>query len=221
MNLHVKCSSLSWGQVYALARILSHKISRSGYKPDIIIGIARGGLIPARIICDLLMQNEVLSVRTEHWNTASKLDAARIKFSLPKEADISDKNVLVVDDVADTGDSICVLMDYLKKMGPREIRTAVLQYKISSHHIPDYWGEKIREWNWIIYPWAIYEDLLKFLEDALDHPMTTEEIRKDFKTKYNIIISRKELSCVLEDFQISGKILQRRKNKKTLWEKVE
>ncbi|MDL5504190.1 MAG: phosphoribosyltransferase family protein, partial [Candidatus Methanoperedens sp.] len=91
-------------------------------------------------------------------------------FSLPKETEISGKNVLVVDDVADTGESFSVILDYLKEKNPMEIRTAVVHYKTSSTVVPDYWGKELEEWNWIIYPWAFYEDLAGFVKKLLDKP---------------------------------------------------
>ena len=204
-----------------LARTLVHKIVGSGYKPDIIIGIARGGLVPARMVCDLLLQDELISIRTEHWSTASKKEKARIKFSLPKEADILWKKVLVVDDIADTGESFSLILDYLKEKCPLETRTAVLQYKTSSTFVPDYWGEKLEEWNWVIYPWAFYEDIAGFVRDLLTRPATNEELKINLRNKFNIIISRKDLLDILNDFHNLGKIKKCKKGRKILWGKIE
>ena len=55
---------------YRLARALAHKVIESGYEPDIILGIARGGLVPARMVCDFLLQNDLLSITTQHWGIA-------------------------------------------------------------------------------------------------------------------------------------------------------
>ena len=221
MEKSIKCYSVSWNEAYRLARTLAHKIIRSGYKPDIIIGVARGGLVPARMVCDFLLQDELISIQTQHWGIASKHEIAELKFSLPKEADISGKKVLVVDDVADTGDSFSVIMDYLEQKTPMDIRTAVLQYKTSSTLIPDYWGEKLEDWNWIIYPWAFYEDIAGFVQKLLDKPSTNEEIRFGLLSNFNITISRKDLLEMLNDFHKLGKIKKSEKSKKILWEKVE
>jgi hypoxanthine phosphoribosyltransferase len=221
MDSSIKCYTLSWGVAYSLARALAHKVIESGYEPDIIIGVARGGLVPARMVCDLLLKNDLLSITTQHWGIATNLGKARIKFSLPQEADISGKRVLVVDDVTDTGDSISIIMDYLKEYNPIDIRTAVLHYKTCSISIPDYYGEKLEEWNWIIYPWAFYEDLAGFLQELLDNPRTDEELRKCLMDSFNILISRKEIKQMLNDLHKLGKLRKIEKDKKTLWEKVE
>jgi hypoxanthine phosphoribosyltransferase len=220
MEKSIKCYTVSWDEAYRLARTLAHKIIESAYKPDIVIGIARGGLVPARMVCDFLLQDELISVRTEHWGVASKHKEARIKFSLPKEADISGKKVLLVDDVADSGGSFSVIMDYLEEKDPLEIRTAVLQYKTCSTVVPEYWGEKLPDWKWIIYPWAFYEDMAGFMQELLDRPSTIEEIRKGLSGNFNIIMSKKELLRILNDFHKMGEIKKIENSKKILWEKV-
>jgi len=220
MESSIKCYNLSWGAANRLARALAHKVIESGYQPDIIIGIARGGLVPARMICDLLLQNDLLSITTQHWGIATKLEKAQIKFSLPHEADISGKKVLVVDDVADTGDSILIIMDYLKEKTPLEIRTAVLHYKTCSTLKPDYYGEKLEEWNWIIYPWASYEDMAGFVQELLDNPLTDEDLRNGLMNRFNIMISQIKIRKILNDLYKLGKLRKIKKDKKTLWEKV-
>src|SRR5659263_687086 len=197
MESSIKCYNVSWVAANRLARALAHKVIKSGYEPDIILGIARGGLVPARKVCDLLLKNDLISITTQHWGIATNLGKARIRFSLPQEADISGKRVLVVDDVADTGDSILIIMDYLKERNPLEIRTAVLHYKSCSTIIPDYYGEKLEEWNWIIYPWAFYEDLAGFVQELLNNPMTDEELLMGLICTFNISISRKEIGQML------------------------
>jgi hypoxanthine phosphoribosyltransferase len=221
MEESIKCYIVSWDEAYRLAGNLAQKIIGSGFKPDIVIGIARGGLVPGCLVGDFLLKNEFVTIRTEHWGVASNTGKARIKHSLPVEVDIFGKRVLVVDDVADTGDSFSVIMDYLEEKNPLEIRTAVLQYKTSSIFIPYYWGEKLDEWNWIIYPWAYYEDMAGFVKELLAQPSTEEEIRTDLMNKFNISISRKDLHEMLEDFDQLGKIKRSKKINKILWEKVE
>lgn len=217
----IKCHMVSWDEAYRLSKILSRKIIKSVFKPDIIIGIARGGLVPVRTICDFLNQKDIASIKTEHWGIADMLDKARIKYSLPKEADISGKSILVVDDVADNGGSLSIVMEYLKEKNPLEIRTAVLHYKTCSTFVPDYWGEKIDEWNWLIYPWEVFENISDFIDMLLVRPMTNEEIRKSLKRDYDIDLKRKDLLEMLNDMSLCGKIRKGNKGKKILWENAQ
>ena len=216
-----ECYMVSWEQAFKLARILARNVLNSGFLPDVVIGISRGGLVPARTVGDLLLIKELTSIKTEHWETAVKHGETRIKHSLPIEANISGKKILVVDDVADTGDSFWAIIQYLQERDPLEIKTAALHFKTSSTFTPDYWGEKLEDWLWIVYPWAVYEDFTVFIKKLLAQPMTDEQLRKGLACNFNIRISEKELNEILNDLQLSGKIKQLKKGKKILWEKIE
>lgn len=194
-----KCHLVSWDEAYRLSKILAQKIKSSGFKPDIVVGIARGGLVPARIVCDFLLQRNLATIKVEHWGIAATMGKAKLKFPLP--VDISGKKVLVVDDVVDTGDTYAVTMEHIKEKNPSEVRSAVLHYKSCSTFVPDYWAEKQDAWKWIIYPWAAYEDLTGFIEKVSKEHAKPEEIRKALKSRYGIAISRKELAEILKEMQ--------------------
>lgn len=211
-----KCYLVSWEEAYRLAKILSRKIKSSGFEPDLVIGIARGGLVPARVVCDFLLQKDLAAIKVEHWGIAATLGKAKIKFPLP--IDISGKRVLIVDDVADTGDTFSVIMDYIKGKAPLEVKTAVLHYKTCSTSVPDYWAERQDKWKWIIYPWAAYEDLTGFIKRVLTEPMTHEGVRKALKSNFDIKISKKDLMEMLNDMQAAGEIRKIKKGAlKNLW----
>lgn len=213
-----RCYFVSWDMAYRLGRKIALNIRASGFVPDIIIGVSRGGLVPTRIICDFLHQNNLATVKVEHWGIAETLGKARIKYSLPEEIDISEKRILIVDDVADTGETYKVIIDYLKEKEPAEIRTAALHYKTSSSFIPDHWGEKHDGWMWIIYPWALYEDMTGFIRKVLINPMTQDDVRKNLRNIYNIKIPSKELIGFMNDMKGEGKLIRNNKCGKFYWE---
>ncbi len=219
-NPVVKCYFVSWDKAYRLGRIIARKINKSGFIPDLVIGVSRGGLVPARIVCDFLHQKDIMSVKAEHWGIASTLGSARIKYPLPEEIDISGRRILVVDDVADTGETYQAIVKHILERSPSEIRTAVLQYKTCSAFKPDYWGEKHDAWKWIIYPWALYEDMTGFIKRVLIHPMTQEDIRKGLKSDFDIRMSRKELNEFLNDMRVEGKLMKGKKDSMSYWEKT-
>lgn len=213
------CYMVSWDEAYRLCKIVARKIKEAGYEPDLVIGIARGGLVPARIVCDFLLKKELACVKVEHWGIAATLGTAKIKY--PLQVDITGKRILVVDDVADTGDTYAVLMEYLMEKEPLEVRTAVLQYKTCSTFVPGYWGEKQERWKWIIYPWAVYEDLVGFIGRVLEHPMTHEGIRKNLARRFDIRVSRRELLEMLNDMYSDGKLRKIEKGRKVMWDRAE
>jgi hypoxanthine phosphoribosyltransferase len=68
-----------------------------------------------------------------------------------------DRGFSTVDDVTDTGDTLKTAAGYVQDLQPAEVRTGVLEPKTSSSFQPDYFAGMVREWRWIIYPWAAHE----------------------------------------------------------------
>ncbi|MFZ5466160.1 MAG: phosphoribosyltransferase [Pseudomonadota bacterium] len=156
---------VSWESFHRLARDLALRIRASGFRPDMIVAIARGGVVPARVLCDYLDIMDMACVRIEHYRARHKAPEARVKHSL--NVSIDGRRILVVDDVSDTGDSFIAMLDHLKGRGvPLEVRTCALQHKIVSKFVPDYYAREITEWRWVTYPWAAIEDLGELIEDG-------------------------------------------------------
>jgi hypoxanthine phosphoribosyltransferase len=195
------CDLVTWSEFYDLAKSLSRLIKSSGWRPDLVVAIGRGGYVPARVVCDFLVHDLLTSMKVEHWGIgAQKRDEAMVRFPLATE--ISGQKVLIVDDVTDTGDTLTTAVTYVKSLGPKEIRTAVLQHKSSSEFEPDYYSEKITVWRWIVYPWAVHEDLVGFTERVLsgsDLPMSADQIRADLKRRFDIDLDENQMAEILED----------------------
>ena len=155
--------------------------------------------MPGRLVCDFLLFNDLTSMKVEHYMRGADMQAeARIKFPIP--VDISGKKVLIVDDVTDTGETLNLSVDYVQSLSPAEIRTAVLQHKTCSSFTPDFYGQKVIRWRWIIYPWARYEDLAGFAEKILgDRTLDLSRITAEFKERYDIAIEEKEILEILYD----------------------
>jgi hypoxanthine phosphoribosyltransferase len=184
-----RCELLSWAKTVKDSRTLSGLIKDSRYKTDIAVAIARGGLVPARILSDYLSIRNLTTIKVEHWGTAAtETEKAVLKF--PLCADIKNKNVLLVDDITDTGDTLRVSIEYLKTFEPKEIRTAVLIHKICSVITPDYFVRKVEKWKWIIFPWHIWEDLTGFVKKIADSGIHNEEdVRNELIRRYNIKVN--------------------------------
>lgn len=189
----LKVELVSSATVTRLCRKLAHAIQDSGFSPDVVITIARGGYVPARLICDLMNIYNLASIRIKHYTGADKSEAARLID--PLSMDIQGMKVLLVDDIDDTGDTLQLALEYLKSMGPNEIRIAVLHHKVISTLTPDYFAKKIIRWRWITYPWAIVEDVLGFVKKMQPQPATVEQAIERVATDYNIKISKQ----VMED----------------------
>jgi hypoxanthine phosphoribosyltransferase len=198
------CRLVSWNEAYELSRMLAMKIKSSGFQADLIIAIGRGGYVPARVVSDFLLHKLLASIKVEHWDiAASMLEKATVRF--PLAVDASGKKLLVIDDVTDTGDTIRAAVDYLSGLGALEIKTGVLQHKIKSSVVPDFYAEEIREWIWIIYPWAAHEDLLGFAAKVLPpQACTVKEIQSRLKMQYGLVPEERCLKDVLDDLVACG-----------------
>ncbi len=114
--------------------------------------------------------------------------------------DVSEKKILIVDDVTDTGDTLKAAIDYVKSEGAGQIKTAVMQHKTSSAIVPDYYADLISDWRWIIYPWAAHEDVLGFTERILsDEPAAVDEIGGALKEKHSLTVDGESLREILDD----------------------
>ncbi len=140
----------SWDEIEEMTKKLTEKIKKSRFKFDWIVGISRGGLVPARLLSDYFDCPRVAIMRVEFYESVGKTkDFPRI--TQPLQVSVKEKNVLLVDDVADTGRSLVVAKDHIKRKGAKEIMIATLHYKPISIFKPDFYIEETSAW--IIYPW--------------------------------------------------------------------
>jgi hypoxanthine phosphoribosyltransferase len=192
----IRCELLSWSRFYSLSRALSHKIHASGFRPDIIIAIGRGGYMPARIISDFLHVMNLTSFKLEHYSGTQKSKTVVVRYPLGNG--VAGQKVLLVDDVCDTGDTFDVACKHLEdRLQPAEIRTAVLHYKKTSSFIPDFYARRIVKWRWLIYPWAAAEDISEFIRQMEPRPDSLEGIIKNLDRDYGIRVPQKLLRDIL------------------------
>ena len=189
----MRCELISWSEVQRLCLRLADLIRESDYRPDIVVAIGRGGFVPARLLCDYLNIMALTSIKIEHYlSGSSKQEQAVIRYPLCTA--IKDLRVLLVDDVNDSGDTLDIAIQHLNGFQPREVRTAVMHHKISTHFAVDYQAKKITKWRWLIYPWARVEDISDFIQRLTPVPKTLQEAQQQLSLQYGISISRHELN---------------------------
>jgi len=192
-----QCEILTWQSFYDQSKKVAKKIQDSGYRADIMVGLARGGWVLSRVLCDFLEIKDLVSLKVEHWGvTATPDGAAQIKY--PFEIDLSGKKVLVVDDITDTGQSMKVATDYIKTMKPEEIKTATLMHIEGSEFIPDYYGGKV-QWKWYIFPWNYTEDMCNIVPKLAEKADTPSEIKEMLKEYHGIKIEEVEITRILDE----------------------
>lgn len=197
----MKYEIMSWEGFHRLARELALRIRDSGYRPDMVVAIARGGVVPARVLCDYLDVMEMNYVRIEHYRARKMAPQARVKY--PLNASVDNLRILVVDDICDTGDSFIAAIEHLREKGaPLEVRTCAMQYKTVSKFVPEYYVEEITEWRWVTYPWAVVEDLGELIENGGLLESDAGQIARVMRERYGIGPSLEQVGDALQALRI-------------------
>ncbi len=150
----------SYQQIHELVKQMAGKITKEYGKIDIIISIATGGWIPARILRTFLPHSDELplplySIGIVNYDSRDKLlSEAIIVQELPAKLNLANRNVLLIDEVADSGGTFVKAVEYLQTKNPAKLYTAVLHLKEQSTFKPDIVGEFAKD-NWIVYPWDV------------------------------------------------------------------
>ena len=196
MDQQMHCELVSWEQFYRLVRKLAFAIRAAGYCPQIVVAIGRGGYVPARVLCDYFDVMDLASVKLEHYRATERQASVQVKY--PLAADLTDRRVLVVDDVSDTGETFEAAIEHIfGHSRPASVRTAVLHHKQVSRFVPDYYAEKVTRWRWIIYPWAVIEDVTALIEKLEPAPRNPDAVAEQLERLYGIRLSREVLGDVL------------------------
>ncbi len=153
----------SWDQIYDMLIELARRVKDSGFRPDLIIGVSRGGWAPTRVMSDLLENANTASIRIEFY-LAPGVTARKPVISQAVMVPVKGVNVLVVDDVSDTGESLKVAVEHLDAGGAKAIKTATLFYKPQSIFKPDFFIVQTEQW--IIFPWERLENTRRLLDEA-------------------------------------------------------
>jgi len=176
-----KCTITNWEYIYGLCRDVSDQVKGDAFEPDVVVALARGGWFAGRCICDFLGLDDLTSLKMEHYvGTAQKTGDPEVRYPMP-EGSVAGKDVLIIDDIADTGGSIERAYEYVTDRDAGEVRTATLQLLQTSEFDPDYVGERLEEWAWVVYPWNFIEDMIDLAAGVMEKGdgdvFTTAEIR--------------------------------------------
>ena len=155
--------TLSWEKIDQIVSILAKRVESDG-KPEVIIGIQRGGLIPGVILSHCLKVRYFLSfnINRTAYNgvNAEKISpylGPNISFDI-----VSDKDILLVDDIVGTGVTLRVVQDIINKYSPRRVRSLVCivnrdnwdcANKSEVGTLISYIGQEVR--GWVVFPWEV------------------------------------------------------------------
>lgn len=176
-----KCTLTTWDYIYSLCRDVSRQVTAAEFEPDIIVALARGGWFAGRCLCDFLGLDDLASLKMEHYvGTAQKSGEPQVRYPMP-EGSVEGKDVLIIDDIADTGGSIRRASEYVTDRNPGEVRTGTLQLLGTSEFEPDFVGEQLEEWAWVVYPWNFIEDMIELISGIMDRADQETFTRQDIR----------------------------------------
>jgi len=160
---------LGWEEFGEAARELAREVVRSGWIPDLVVAVARGGLVPAGAVAYALGTKAMGTLNVEFYTgVAETLPEPVVLPPLMDTSDLPGRKVLVVDDVADSGKTLALVMDLVRSKGllgddldgdgapdfsgAVDARSAVIYAKPRSVIDPDFvWRRTDR---WIMFPWS-------------------------------------------------------------------
>jgi uncharacterized protein len=146
---------MTWDELGHGVRELATAAHADGFVPDLVLGIARGGLLVAGALGYALGVKNTFTMNVEFYTGIDeRLDMPMILPPVPELIDLEEARVLIADDVADTGLTLMLVKDFCAgKVG--EVRCAVLYEKPRSAVRCEYvWR---RTDHWIDFPWSADE----------------------------------------------------------------
>jgi|GEM_PF-3308440 hypothetical protein len=152
--------TITQNEITGIIDYLAHSIQRKStpaFRPTLMVTIAKGGYIPARLLAKTLGINKILSYGVNFYDSDNK------KMKLPYiyqdliacKSTLQMHDILIVDDISDTGSSLNSCFEHIISLDvhPNRIRTCALFYKESTIHIPHYYFDVVPNDVWIHYPW--------------------------------------------------------------------
>lgn len=142
---------LSWEDLLRLVRRLAEALSGEPF--DLVLGVARGGLIPTALLAQALGARNILTAAVMFYEGEETLSEP-VFLQFPPDPLLFGKRVLVVDDVWDSGRTAFAVKARVRQAGGFPL-VATLHFKPSRNQVPDepdVYAEATEAW--VVYPWA-------------------------------------------------------------------
>ncbi|SDD76829.1 hypothetical protein SAMN05216505_111206 [Streptomyces prasinopilosus] len=157
---------LSYERFGVAVRELAQAIADDGYRPDVVLSIARGGVFVAGGLAYALDCKNIHLVNVEFYTgVGTTLEMPVMLAPVPNRIDFTDKKVLIADDVADTGKTLKLVRDFCLD-AVAEVRSAVVYEKSQSLVKCEYVWKRTDEW--IEFPWSVQPPVVKRTGQVLD-----------------------------------------------------
>jgi hypothetical protein len=150
----VEYLDLSWEMFGELCRALALRVARD-YDPDLIVGIARAGVIPGAVVASILRVDfHSMKISRREGDEVVRQRPAILSAAPPQAAG---RHVLLVDEIATSGETLRMALAAARDVRPAEVRTATTFARPRGYK-PDYFA--LETDATIIYPWdrKIFEE---------------------------------------------------------------
>jgi hypoxanthine phosphoribosyltransferase len=156
-----KETHIHWHDINFCLSAIKDKLTADNFIPDIIVAVGRGGLIPGTLLAYNMDVGIVVNYAIKTYSNENTQTDDLWIFQSPNEgfSDYKHKNILVVDDLSDSGNSLKYITEQLTKHYKMEnIRTATLCTKTGTKFVPDYFIQEYPSDTWLVFPWEINRD---------------------------------------------------------------
>ncbi|AWB88790.1 phosphoribosyltransferase [Salinibacterium hongtaonis] len=145
--------NLTWPVFGEASRELATSVAASGFMPDVVVAIARGGMLLAGSIAYALGAKSCGALNVEFYTgVGTRLAEPVVLPPMLDHAALAGKKVLLVDDVSDSGRTLALVLAMLRDNGA-DVRSVCLYSKPGTVQEPDYvWKTTDR---WINFPWSV------------------------------------------------------------------
>jgi hypoxanthine phosphoribosyltransferase len=139
---------LTWEIFGELCRVLAVKVAKSGYRPDLVVGIAKAGVIPGAVVSSIL-QCDFYSLKISRDLGVERVRARpRIFSAAPPEA--AGRRVLIVDEICTSGETLRLALNAMRQVKPAQLMTATSLVKHRGYR-PDFFALETDQT--VIFPW--------------------------------------------------------------------
>jgi uncharacterized protein len=150
---------LSWAEFGTASRELARQVADDAYEPDLVLCIARGGLLVGAALGYTLDVKNTWTMNVEFYTgIEERLEVPMILPPVPELVDLETARMLIADDVADTGETLRLVKDFCAGK-VREVRCAVLYEKSPSVVKCEYVWQRTD--LWIDFPWSVEAPIVR------------------------------------------------------------
>jgi hypoxanthine phosphoribosyltransferase len=151
--MSIEYKYISWNGVEEYCYDIIRQMQKNNYTPQAIIGLLRGGIVPARIFSDFFnVVFDFYALDVKFYNGINSTNEKPLIRNI--YGDIKVDNCLIIDDIYDSGKTMKAILEHLNG---KNVVTATLFWKETAKEKPDYYSQVAKKNEWISFPWECYE----------------------------------------------------------------